>query len=178
MAHGGTMMIRMVEPDNKVYTDLGEGGQIEQREFMSRIFLIEKEGTGMKWKLTGNQKVILGYPCQEAVSETEDTEGIPGEESSKVIAWFTPQIAVPAGPGVYGGLPGLVLAVEINEGTQVIEAVSVTLDPVDQALLKKPRKGKKVDEEEFQAIVKEKMEEMGAEHGEGGNYHFTVRIQQ
>lgn len=181
MAGGGTMMIRMVEPDNKVFTDLENGTQIEQREFMSRIFLIEKEGAEGKWKLTGNQREILGYACQEAVTEAED-DGEPeegtGTQENLVHAWFTPQIAVPAGPTIYGGLPGLVLAVEMDGGNRVIEAVSVELDPVDDALLKRPRKGKKVNEEEFQAIVDEKMEEMGAEQGGDGNYAISVRIHQ
>jgi len=56
MQHGGAnVMIRMEEPDNKVYTALSDAKQIEQREFMSRVFLIERN-TENQWKLTGKQK--------------------------------------------------------------------------------------------------------------------------
>lgn len=166
---GGTMMIKMVEPDNKVYTDLVSGIQVEQKEFMSRMFLIEKEVEKGSWKITGDQKTILEYPCLEAVAEEDDKE---------VKAWFTPSIAVPSGPVGFGNLPGLVLAVDINQGERYIQAISIDLKQVDKEVLKKPSKGKKVTEEEFQAIVDEKMEEMGAEHEGGGAHTVVVKIQR
>ena len=169
--HGeGTMMIRMIEPDNKLFTDLENNLHIEQKEFMSRMFLIEKDIDKGGWKLTGNQKMILEYACQEAIAE---------EEGTMVHAWFTPEISVPVGPGEFGNLPGLVLGVDINNGEQIIEATSVELKPVDVEILKKPKKGKKVTEEEYQAIVEEKMKEMGTEHEGGGSGHAVIiRIQQ
>lgn len=160
----GSMMIKMVEPEYKVFTDLKNNLQIEQKEFMSRLFIIETELDKGAWKLTGQQKTILEYPCQEAVTKEED---------KLVQVWFTPNIAVPAGPGKYGNLPGLVLEVDINEGENVIQARSIELKEIDPKLMKKPAKGKKVTEEEYQAIVAEKMKEMGAEH-EGGSGHAVV----
>ncbi len=102
MDGGGTMMIKMVEPDDKLYTDLENNTRIEQKEFMSRMFLIESECEMSSWKIKGDQKILLEYPCQLAVKE---------EDGKSVQAWFTPKISVPAGPGKYGNLPGLVLAV-------------------------------------------------------------------
>lgn len=169
MDGGGTMMIKMVEPDNKVYTDLEHKLQIEQKEFMSRVFLIETELEKGAWKLTGGQKTILEYPCQEAVTE---------EDGKTVLAWFTPGIAVPAGPGKFGNLPGLVLAVDINDGEHTLQALSIELKPVDKELLERPRKGKKVTAEEYRAIVEEKMKEMGAEGGGGGAHTIVVKIRQ
>jgi GLPGLI family protein len=164
-----TVMIRMVEPDHKIFLDLKKGIRVEQREFMSRIFLIESESERIGWKLTGRQQTLLDYPCQEAVAQVDSME---------VQAWFTPGIPVPAGPAGYGNLPGLVLSVDINQGERVITALSVDLKPVDKDLLKKPSKGKKVSGDEFQAIVDEKMKEMGAEHGGGGNATFVVKIRE
>lgn len=164
MDGGGRMMIKMAEPDNKVYTDLEKGQQIEQKEFMSRMFLIETDIDKGSWKLTGGQKMILEYACQEAITI---------EDSMAVHAWFAPGIAIPAGPGKYGSLPGLVLAVDINEGQHVIMATSIEMKELAKDLLKKPGNGKKVTEEEYQAIVKEKLKEMGIE-GEGGSGHTVV----
>jgi GLPGLI family protein len=167
----GGMTIRMYEPDNKTYVDLRNKKLIKQQEFMSRVFLIESDLGQDKWKMTGNQLTILDYACQEAITEVDGSE---------VHAWFTPQIAVAAGPGRYCSLPGLVLAVEMNGGDQKLKAVSIDLKAVDKNLLKKPVKGKKVTQEEFEAIVEEKMKEMGVEEGEsGGSGHAVViRIQQ
>ncbi len=169
MHSGGGMMIKMSEPDNKVYTDLKTGQQTEQKEFMSRIFLIESERPDRDWKITGNQKMILDYPCQEAIS---------GDDETEVVVWFTPAIAVPTGPEELGNLPGLVLEVNKDNGEHVLKAISVELKEPEKGLLKKPVKGKEVTEEEFQAIVAEKMKEMGMEEGSsGGDRTFVIRIE-
>lgn len=165
---GGNVMIRMMEPENKVFTDLQKKDQVEMREFMTRTFLIEDKTAASEWKMTGNQKMILDYPCQEAVKEIKD---------GKASAWFTPVIPVSAGPGNYNGLPGLILAVDINEGKQTLTATSVDLNPISAEQISKPDKGKKVTREEFDKIVEEKMKEMGAEQGEGGT-RMMIRIKQ
>jgi GLPGLI family protein len=163
---GNTVMIKMVEPNNKVYTNLTENSQVEKREFMTREFLVESALNPAEWKLTGNQRVILNYPCQEAVKETKE---------GKASAWFTPVIPVSAGPGTYNGLPGLVLAVDVNDGKQTITAVSVDLNPVADNVIVKPDKGKKVTREEFDKIVEDKMKEMGGQSGPGGA-RMIIRI--
>ena len=163
---GGAVMIKMVEPDNKVYTDLSAKVQIEKREFMTREFLIGSPSGSTNWKITGNQKLIMNYPCQEASM-------VNGKDTVRV--WFTPLIPVPAGPGVYNGLPGLVLAVDINNGKQILNARSVDLTPVADNQIAKPGKGKKVTREEYDKMVEEKMKEMGGEAGPGGN-RVMIRI--
>ena len=169
MEGGGSVMIKMAQPENKVFTDLDKGEQTEQKEFMSRLFLIESELKKGEWKLTGGQKMILEYPCQEATTNEEDQE---------IHVWFAPGIAVHAGPGKFGNLPGLVLAVDVNEGEFVINATSIELKELDKAVLTKPGKGKKVTEEEFHAIVEEKMKEMGAEGSTSGGHAVVIKIQQ
>jgi GLPGLI family protein len=161
---GSGIMIKMSQPDNKTYLDLKNKKVIEQKEFMSRVFLIESELEAAKWKMSGQQKMILDYACQEAISQ---------EEGKDVHAWFTPQIRVPVGPGQFSSLPGLVLAVEMNDGDLKLEAIGIELKPLDKSELQQPTKGKKVTSEEYQAIVAEKMKEMemegdGTWHGDGG----------
>jgi GLPGLI family protein len=166
----GGVMIKMSQTDNRTFSDLVNKKVIEQKDFMSRLFLVESELPSEKWKLTGNQRRILEYPCQEAVRE---------EDSIQVHAWFTPTIPVPAGPGEYVGLPGLVLAVESHDGDRRLEAISVELKPLDADILKPPKKGKKVTGEEYEAIVAEKLKEMGVEHGgQGGNATWVIEIKQ
>jgi GLPGLI family protein len=174
---GGGIMIKMQSPDNKTYIDLAKLKVVEQKEFMTRVFLIESDLEAQKWKISGKQKKILDYACMEAIREVD------GEE---VRVWFTPQIAVSAGPGKYSDLPGLVLAAEKHNGDARWEALSVDLKPLDKEVLKKPGKGKKVSQEEYLAIVAEKMKEMGMEgegtwKNDGGGEHTStvvIRIQQ
>jgi GLPGLI family protein len=131
----------------------------EQKEFMTRMFLIDSDIPESKWKITGEQKMILDFPCMEATRT--DTSGV------ITRAWFTPSIPVRSGPAKYHNLPGLILEVDINNSERTITAKSVSLDPPEKSLLKKPRDGKKVTREEYDKIVAEKMKEMGVEGGEG-----------
>ena len=167
-SEGVMIQMKMVEPDNKTYTDLKRNTQIEQREFMSRMFLISKKQSDQEWKFTGNTKRILDYNCMEAWYTNEDDE--------KVLAWFTPEIPIPAGPGKLGGLPGLILAVDVDNGERIITATSVTGTAPDKEHFKKPKKGKKVSDDEYQAIVDEKMKEMGAEGGSGSGATTIIKI--
>jgi len=159
-------MIKIEEPNNILYTDFKNKTQIEQKEFMTRLFLIESDLETKGWKLTGKQKKVLNYTCQEAIKE---------KDSIKIRAWFTPEIVVSAGPGHINGLPGLVLAADIDNGQRTIIASKINIQPVDKSIIVKPKKGKKVTEEEFRSIVDEKMKEMGAEGG-GDGPHMIMEI--
>jgi len=163
----GMVQIQVSSPDDKVYRDLKENKKIEQREFMTRKFLIESDAGKADWKLTGQQMTILNFPCQEAVRE---------EDGKKISAWFTPAIPVSTGPQNQGNLPGLILAVDINDGQRTITATSVEFMPVDKSLLVKPNEGKKVTAAQFKKIVDDKMKETGSEDGEGR--HVVIRIQK
>ena len=167
-AEGG-MQIRIGESENRVYIDLKEERIIEQRDFMTRMFLIEDDLPDTQWKITGNQKMILDYPCMEAA--TEDEEG------KKTTVWFAPAIPVQSGPGKFCKLPGLVLEADIDNGKQVITAQSIDFTATDTDSFKKPKEGKKVTAEEFREIVAAKMEEMGIEgDGSGGTRVMEIRI--
>lgn len=155
---GMRMMMMGGSADDKVYLNFTDNIKIEQKEFMSRIFLIEGEPAKDSWKLTGKQKMILDYPCMQASQITE---------KDTILAWFAPSIPVSAGPANYVNLPGLVLEVDINKGKRMIIAQSIDLKLIAEELISKPSKGKKVTREEFQKIVEEKAKEMGGEN-QGG----------
>ncbi len=165
---GGMVKIMVSHADDIVYRDIKDNEIVEQKEFMSRVFLIKSEAPEQQWKFTGNQKIILDYPCQEATMEGD--EGL-------VKVWFTPAIPISSGPGVYGNLPGLILAVETNEGDNTIMAKSIELGEIDAKYLEQPKKGKKVSREKYLAIVEEKNKEMGNEGG-GSGKTVTMTIQR
>jgi len=163
--------IRMtvVEPVNKVFVDLEKKEMIEQREFMTRMFLITGDLPDKEWKITGEQEMILDYPC--IVATSTDASGV------ITRVWFTPSINIPAGPGQLCSLPGLVLKVDIDEGKRLLEAKNISFDNPGKEVFEKPSKGKKVTRDEFDTIVAEKMKEMGMESGkaEGGTVVIRIR---
>jgi GLPGLI family protein len=164
----GHMTMKMVVAGgkDKTFTDLRNMRKIEQKEFMTRMFLIESEVVNQEWKFTGNNRIVLGYSCQEAVKE---------DNGRKISAWFTTMIPVSSGPAGYTGLPGLILLVDIDNGKHVITARTIDSEIKVEAMLVKPAEGKKVTQEEYKKIVDEKMKEMGSEGGEGGA-HVMIRI--
>lgn len=153
---GGSATIRMQQANNIIHTDLKGKVKTELREFMSRKFLIETNIDTLKWKLTGQSKQVLNYHCLAAE--------VVGSEKP-ITVWFAPQIPISAGPADYSGLPGVILAVEIDGGKTAIVAQSVSLNSIDGSQIKKPRGGKKLSHKEFDIIVKEKTEEM--QQGDG-----------
>jgi GLPGLI family protein len=154
---GNAVKFVMKHPENILFTDLEENTTINRKEFFGRDFLVTGTARDCQWKLTGEKKKIGMYECQKAL--LQDT-------SEQVVAWFTPQIPVQAGPSGYGMLPGLILELDIDNGTRTVVVTAVDLKEV--VTIEKPTKGKQVTAEEFKAIEAEKMKEMGAEMGGNG----------
>jgi GLPGLI family protein len=166
--HEGGIQIRMFNGGDKdiIFCDIKDGKKTEQKEFMTRKFLVDGNLISSDWKLTGNFRTISGYNCQEAVKQ---------DTSKKVNAWFTTLIPVSSGPSGFGGLPGMILQVDINNGKQVITATAIDPSLTDPSVLTKPKDGKRVTAEEFRKIVEEKRKEMGVEDGQGTN-HVVIKI--
>lgn len=124
---------------------------VESREFLGRTFLIEDDRPALSWKLTGEQAEFLGYLVQKATAV---------QDSTTIEAWFTPQIPVPGGPAFYGGLPGMILAVSLDDGKVQYTATQVALTEVAEGVIVRPTKGEKVDRARYERIVAEKLQEL------------------
>ena len=133
----------------RVYWDFGKNETTRQVEFMTRNFLISGPIEKKAWKLTSKMIKIQDYTCLSA--ELKQGEDL-------ITAWFTSEIPVSIGPADYSGLPGLILAVEIN-GETAFMATSVDLTPPENGELSEPDTGKKVTREEFDKTVAEKEKE-------------------
>lgn len=153
------------EPETSLYMDLEKKEKIDQQDFMGKLFLVKSTTGERKWKL-GSRKLKVGdYICMEATTTIKDT--VP------VIAWYTPQIRVSAGPSGYEGLPGMILKVE--EGDNIVHlATDIQLEAIDPEAISAPTKGKKVSIEKFEKIRKEKLEELGIMTGKGGGIQIMT----
>ena len=142
----------------QAYVDFGSGGITETREFMGRTFLIAGDRPTYPWKLGTEQRQFLGYMVQKATAV---------QDGSEIEAWFTPQIPVQAGPGRYGGLPGLILVLSLDGGHLLYSATEVSLEGLGDVEIAPPTEGEMVTREEYEAIVAEKLEEIRATRGAG-----------
>jgi GLPGLI family protein len=133
----------------EIYYDFEKNQKLEQMEYLTRMFLLKSEIAPLAWKLGSEKKKILEYTCMGATMNMDDQE---------IVAWFAPELPVSLGPANFGGLPGLVLAVERNGETAYV-ATSVDLTPPAAESMEKPDKGTKVTQEEFESIKEEKVKE-------------------
>ncbi|WP_456440673.1 GLPGLI family protein [Psychroserpens sp.] len=87
-----------------------------------------------------------------------------------VTAWYTPQIPVSNGPGEYHGLPGLIL--EVQADRTVMLCTKIVMNPQKKEEINKPDTGEIVTREEYNAIMKDKIEELRQMYGgRGGKGH-------
>jgi GLPGLI family protein len=183
---GNGMQIRMVGPgmDDIIYCNFDAGRKLEQRSIFDKKFLVADSIKKLSWKLTGQTKTILGHNCQQALTQRMGKRTMMNMENGKmerkeindtsnIVAWFTTDIPVAAGPELPGQLPGLILALDINDGRMVYKALDISTK-VNQASIKEPSKGKKVTPDEFRTETQKMMDEMQKNQG-GGNR--TIRIQ-
>lgn len=141
------------------YSNLKEGFTKSSQEFFGKEFLISGKPKSYKWKLTGKQRQIGEYLCQEAIYQ---------DSTVNIKSWFTPMIPVMTGPNNYTGLPGMILHMDFDDGNRTITAIEVVLQEIDQSLIIEPTKGKEISEEEFEKVREEKIKEMEQEWGGQG----------
>ena len=72
--------------------------------------------------------------------------------------WYTNDIITPAGPENYGLLPGLILEIDVDNGTTVFKATEVKAS-LNKKELKEPTKGKIIGRKEFQKLQMDMMQQ-------------------
>lgn len=180
--------VRMVfrAPGTEVFRDFDAQSLIELRELAGKKFIIQDSLKRIAWKLNPTvTRKINGYDCMQATATQPGMQGgivmsfggpggggsaprnatPPPPADQKIVAWFTDAVPVPGGPGQYGGLPGLVMEVDINEGETIISAQKVELRKVTEKEMKVPSGGKKVTEKEFNKVREDYMNEVRKQGG-------------
>lgn len=96
-------------------------------------------------------------------------------KENTITAWYCPEIPINHGPENYWGLPGLIL--EVNNGKTVILCSKLVLNSKEKVEIKPASKGKEVTQQEYEEIVKKKMEEMREMNsGPGGGNRMQFRM--
>ncbi len=178
---GGGAQIRMVVGgnDDVLYNNFDTKKKVEKRELFGKTFIIDDTLSSLKWKMTGETKTILDMPCMKATATRTSTrtqvnmdngkmERKEISDTSMIVAWFTSSIPVSAGPAEFQGqLPGLILEMDIKDGTQKFKAISYT-EKTDLDDVKEPKGKKRYTAEEFKVEREKMMEEMN-KNNQGGN---------
>lgn len=135
--------------DYAVRRNFKEEKRSELIEMLGRTYLVEDSLKTPKWKILNQLKDIAGHICMKA--ETEDPV-----KKQKIVAWFAQDIPVSAGPEQYFGLPGLILELDINDGSAVVTATQIELKDVSKELaVTKKVKAKKIPTSEYEKLIRD-----------------------
>lgn len=129
-----------------IINDLSKNELKGQFVLGGKLYLIKDKSPKIKWKIENEIREVAGYLCMKAT--TVDT--IKGQT---IAAWFTDQIPVSAGPEGFGGLPGMILMLDKNDGTAIVEAQSVNM-AVPAHPIPKKIKGNELSYNEYDDLLK------------------------
>lgn len=165
-----------------LYKNIKNQNFVKQKELFGKVFLIKDELKPLDWKLEKETKQIGNYLCFKATTMKElkpqgvnrfrrftrgkNDENAQKKDSlakatpklTKITAWYTPEIPVNQGPADYYGLPGLIL--EVNAGNLIILCNKIVMNPKDKITIEAPKKGKLVNQKEYDDISEKKTKEM------------------
>ncbi len=163
-----------------MYKNFAQQKGLQSTEMGGKNFLIVDTLKPQPWKLTEETKKILGYTCYKATRKTSAprmtmrTMSIGGPSTGdtvksssavapkeiEIVAWYTNDIVTPAGPENYGLLPGLILEIDVDNGTTVFKATEVKAS-VNKKDLKEPTKGKPIGRQEIQKLQMDMLQQQG-----------------
>jgi GLPGLI family protein len=187
MSHGeGGMQIRMVVAgaNDVLYTNFDTKKKTEKKEMFDKSFIVDDSVKVLKWKMSGETKMILTHTCMKASAtqirqttrmtmDNGKMERKDVSDTSLVIAWFTTEIPVSAGPAEYQGqLPGLILEMDVNNGKQTFKALNISAK-ADVASIKEPSGKKHYTSDEFKKERNKMMKEM-EQNMQGGNRQIRI----
>ena len=126
------------------YVDLDSNTFVESRKFYESKYLVKAERPSVSWQLTSDERTYLDYRVMKATAVVD---------SAVVEAWFTPEIPVSAGPGLYGGLPGLILMVTNAARGEVYAAEAIDLGVVPSIQRTQPTVGREISLDKYDQRV-------------------------
>jgi GLPGLI family protein len=178
---GGGMQINVIAAgsDDVLYTNFDAAKKTELRVIFDKKFIVDDSIHPLKWKMSEETKTILNHLCRKATAvryskrmmmnmDNGKMERKEVDDTANIVAWFTNDIPVSAGPAEFQGqLPGLILEMNINNGRQTFIAKEISAK-ADLAVIKEPQGKKHYTPEEFDKERNKVMDEM-QKNNTGGN---------
>ncbi|MEE9407827.1 MAG: GLPGLI family protein [Polaribacter sp.] len=120
-------------------------------EILNKKYIVDKSYKMKGWELNSEVQIIDGYTCFKATRK----QFIPRANKDRIlIAWYTPDIPVPYGPVGNGGLPGLILKLEISNGL-IYLVDKIILNPKKMKKIPSIKKGKKINIREMVILMRD-----------------------
>jgi GLPGLI family protein len=159
--NNGRVMIKLDGGDDQTYKNINSGKMIQLKELGPKKYIIEDTLPRQNWKLLEGIRIIKGYTCKKATTTNRQGMGI--------IAWYTEDIQASVGPEFFGGLPGLILELNINDDEIAFTTLDIITAAFDKKIVKAPTEGKQISASEYHKMMED---QFGAKPGGG----MSIRI--
>ena len=132
------------EENTSVYKNLTDMSVTELKDLLARTYSITHPLPRYQWNVSTESKEIMGLQTYKATI------------GDSITAWFCPTIPVQDGPGLYCGLPGLIL--DLEDGQTIYSCTAINTNSARE--VGKPKKAKEMTEEEFASLRRRTIESL------------------
>lgn len=139
------VIVKIGGGDNETYKNFALEKLIELRELGPKKYIIEDTLHKTGWKLEEETKTIIGHVCKKATGKSA--------QGSSLVAWYAEDIQTSSGPEQFGGLPGAILELNVNDAEIVFTALQVETKDFNKSMVKAPTGAKKITRKEFQKMM-------------------------
>ncbi len=164
MRTGGGM--NLINNPGNFYKDLIAKRYVNQKDLFGKKFIIQDELKTINWQKTDEVKTIGKYVCFKATAQIANTNKYDDDdnqaETITVVVWYTLDIPVSQGPGMYWGLPGLIL--EVQSEDVVYLCSKIELSKIDDIVITAPKAGKKITNQKFDKLFAQKLQDLKDRH--------------
>jgi GLPGLI family protein len=142
---GNRIIMRFGGPgdDGVLYENHASGRLLEETTLEEKKYLISDSIEELSWKLSEETGNVLGHACKKATATNS--------RGSKLVAWYSEDIAAPVGPERYGGLPGAILGLDVDSGGIVFTATRINA-AVQEKELRAPG-GKTITRADYERVL-------------------------
>ena len=110
-------MMKYFTKRNTVDQDLDNNGFMVILNSWGQPMYLQDSMSIRLWKVTESKRKFAGYMCYKSIWEMND--------STRIYAWFCPDIVPSVGPEGFSGLPGAILGLATEDGGVVYYATEV-----------------------------------------------------
>ena len=194
---GGMRIIRSGGGGNtESFKDYEKNTKTEIRELGPKKYLLDDSLKHYSWKLSPDTMTILGHLCHKATTTIKGGifgaamqrfgsgggnrgGGNNGDSASRTprvmpdqqaVAWYADDIASPSGPDDFGGLPGLILYLNVDDGALIFTPLNFD---AKSGTVKAPSGAKKITREEYRAMAGQQFR--GMRLSGGGGQQIIIR---
>lgn len=130
----------------EMYENYKTKKSVALRTILDKEFLVSDDLRKINWELLNETLKIGNLDCKKAQVKIGD---------DIIEAWYAPSIPTMAGPGIYWGLPGLI--VKLKSKTK--HCIAIQIKENTKGVITIPTKGKEINSEAFKKLAAESLSE-------------------